>query len=218
LLSYLLLDGLSKDRGTVTSHQGSQNMTQSMPIALAFIFLWTLIVLVNSLSFYSTHVKKQSKSPVMLVGGVFGLVGFGLVPSLRKWCWLAVLLDYGSVTFILALPKFIKELWQTSHIRLIDEFVGEEGARRVSIRLFKGGVLIVKHKISRKKDELGLIGSSDIGSWQEADGEMALTLRNDTIRMRQDGNVWKVDRSFTHHAKNPDLGIDDLDFRRVRLP
>jgi hypothetical protein len=192
-------------------------MTQSMPIALAFIFLWALIVLINSLSFCSTHVKNRFKSPIMLVGGVFGLVGFCLIPSLRKWCWVAVLLDYGSVSFLLALPKLIKELWQTSRIRLIDELIGEQGARRVNIRLYKGGVLIVKHKISRKKDELGLIGSSDIGSWQEADGEMALTLRNDTIRMRQVGSLWKVDRSFAHYAENPDLGIGDLDFRRVRL-
>jgi hypothetical protein len=216
LVSYLLLDGLSKDRGPAT-FQGSQNMTHSTPIALAFIFLWALIVLVNSLSFYSTHIKKKFKSPVMLVGGLFGLVGFYLIPQLRNWCWVAVLLDYGSVAFLLALPKLIKELWQTSRIRLTDEFFGEEGGRRVSIRLYKAGVLIISHRIARTKDEPGLIASSDIGTWHEADGVMVLTLRNDTIRMRQVGNVWKVDRSFAHYPENRDLGIAGLDFRRVRL-
>jgi len=103
-----------------------------------------LLVLVNALSFYRTHVKKKFTSSIPLVGGLFGVVGFLQIPQLRKWCWVAVLADYGSIVFLLALPKVAKELWQTSSINLVDEFVGSDGRKEVKIRLYKAGVFVIK--------------------------------------------------------------------------
>lgn len=183
------------------------------PIATAFLVLWLLFLLVNARSCYRTHVKKQFTSSIPLVGGLFGMVGFLLTPELKWWCWLAVLMDYGSVVLLLALPKVAGELWQTSSINLINEFIGEDGSREVRIKLYKSGVFVIKHRIGRPKDEPGLIASSDIGTWWDSGGAISLTLRGDSVLLSQDGERWRVDRSFSHYGGNRDLEVRHIPFR-----
>jgi hypothetical protein len=186
------------------------------PSAIAFMVLWFLFVLVNALSFYRTHVKKKFTSSIPLVGGLFGLLGFVQIPQLRNWCWVAVLVDYGSIAFLLALPKVVRELWQTSSINLVDEFVGRDGGKEVKIKLYKAGVFIIKHRITRRQDQPGLVESSDIGSWRETEGAIILTLRSDPVGLRQHGESWKVDRSFSHYGNDSDMEIQHIDFEGTR--
>ena len=128
-----------------------------------------------------------------------------------------MLVDYGTLVFLLALPKVAKELWQTSRVNLVREFAGKDGGKEVKIRLYKAGVFTIKHRFTRAKGELGLISSSDIGSWsQKVEGVIVLTLRSDPVPLRQLGEVWKVDRSFSHYGKDSDLGIEPIDFKETR--
>lgn len=186
------------------------------PLAVAFIVLWFLFVLLNALSCYWTHVKKRFRSSIPLVGGLFGVVGFCLIPGLRKWCWVAVVLDYGTIEFFLVLPRVAKELWQTSRLNLVREFAGRAGAKQVKIRLYKAGVFIVEHQFRRARNEPGLLTSSDIGTWSEEDGGLALTLRGDSIVLRQKAAIWRVDRSFAHYPEDGELEIHSLDFQEAR--
>ncbi len=165
---------------------------------------------------YWTHIKKCFRSSIPLVGGLFGVVGFYQIPALSKWCWVALLLDYGSIEFLLALPKVAKELWQTSRINLVREFAGRADRKEVKIRLYKAGVFVIKHQFSRARNEPGLLSASDIGTWSEEDKGLALTLRGDSIVLQQTGEIWKVDRSFTHYPEDGELEIHSLDFRRAR--
>jgi hypothetical protein len=192
-------------------------MIQSSSIAaIPFLVLWFLFVLANAMSFYRNHVSKRFTSSIPLLGGLFGVVGFLQIPELKNWCWVAVLVDYGSINFLLALPKITKELWQTSRVNLVREFAGKDGGKEVRIRLYKAGVFTIKHSFTRAKDELGLIASSDIGSWSKMEGVIVLALRNDAVPLRQLGEVWKIDRSFAHYAKDGDLGIEPIDLIETR--
>ena len=74
---------------------------------------------------------------------------------------------WDSSSFCLLFPKVAKELWQTSRVNLVHEFAGKDGGKEVKIRLYKAGVFTIKHRFTRAKDELGLISSSDIGSWSK---------------------------------------------------
>ncbi len=186
------------------------------PLAVVFIVLWFLFVVLNALSCYRTHIRKHFRSSIPLVGGLFGVVGFYQIPALSKWCWVALLLDYGSVEFFLVLPRVAKELWQTSRINLIREFAGRSGAKEVKIRLYKAGVLIIKHQFSRARNEPGLLTSSAIGTWSKEDRGFTLTLGGDSIRLRPTGEIWKVNRSFAHYPEGSDLEIRSLDFHEGR--
>lgn len=188
-------------------------MTHSSAIPL--IVIWALFVLVNARSAYCTHVRKRFTSSIPLFGGLSGTVGFYQIPTMRKWCWVAMLVDYGSIVFLLALPKMSKELWQISRINLVREFGGKAGVKEVKIRLYKSGVFTIKHEFARPKGELGLLTSSDIGTWSEGDEGLVLTLRDDSIVLRQKGAIWTVDRSFSHYPKDGDLEIQHLDFKEA---
>jgi hypothetical protein len=184
--------------------------------AIPFLVIWILFALVNARSCYCTHFRKRFTSSIPLFGGLCGAVGFYQIPALRKWCWIAMLVDYGSIEFLLALPKVVKEFWQISRINLLREFASKAGEKEVNIRLHKAGVFTIKHQFSRAKNEPGLLASSDIGSWSEADGALVLTLRGDSVKLRQMGEIWKVDRSFSHYPKDGDLEIQHLDFEEAR--
>jgi hypothetical protein len=184
-------------------------------IAVPFILLWFVFILMNWVSFYQTHVKRKFTSAIPLIGGVFGLIGFYQLPPLRKWCWVAVLLDYGSIVFLIALQKVTKELWQTSRINLVGELNGEDNLKVVKIRLYKAGVFVISHRISLREGQTGLVESSNIGTWYEADGTIVLTLHSDTVPLRQLRGTWKIERSFSHHGVNPNLDIQNIDFRQT---
>jgi hypothetical protein len=81
--------------------------------------------------------------------------------------------------------------------------------------LFKAGVFVVRQRISRKKGEAGLVESSDIGSWSKADGTILLTLHNDTVPLRQFGEAWRIERSFSHYAGSLDLDLQNIEFKQT---
>jgi hypothetical protein len=188
-------------------------------VVIPFIVLWFLFILVNWASSYQTHIKRKFTSCVPLIGGVFGLIGFSQIPSLRKWSWIAVLMDYGSIVFLITLPKLAKELWQTSRINLVSKLTGKDNTKEVELRLYRAGVFVIRHRFFLEKGQTGLMESSDLGQWHEEDGVIVLKLHDDTVPLRFLGDTWRIERSFSHHASNPDLDIQNIDFRlTLRVP
>ena len=186
------------------------------PLTIVLIVLWFLIVLINARSFYDTHIRRRFASSIPIIGGLLGAVGCYQIPSLRKWCWVPVLLDYGSITFLLALPRVVRELWQTSRLNLVHEFTGKDHHKEVKIRLYKAGVFTLKHQFARPKRSAGLLTASRIGSWSATDGTIVLTDGEDSLTLQPLGETWKVNRSTSHYRNDSELAIAHLEFQETR--
>lgn len=89
-----------------------------------------------------------------------------LIPTTRSYAWTALILDYGTLAFLIASPRLIREAWSTSRINLQCEYLGEAGMKTVHLRLFRRGIFTIRLHLHRPSGECGLISSGTIGTWQ----------------------------------------------------
>ena len=97
-------------------------------------------------------------SAVPLVGAVCLGTGAVLLPGVRPYAWVAILLDYGTLALLLGTPTIAREAWATCRINLLEEYVGQRGITTVSLRLFRRGVFSLRWDIKRPPGELGIGG------------------------------------------------------------
>ena len=121
-------------------------------------------------------------SPVPLVGAVFLVAGALLFPTLRPYAWAGVLLDFGTLVLLLALPMIAREMWATCRFNLLEEYVGRRGATTVYLRLFRRGVFTLRWDIQRPAGEHGLIGVGNIGTWEREAETLVLQIGEEQAR------------------------------------
>lgn len=148
--------------------------------AWGLMALGGLLALLNWLTVYQTWRSGRFCSTVPLVGALFLGGGMLLLPTTRPLAWLALILDYGTLVFLLALPRIVDELWKTSRFNLLEEYVGQQSNKTVRLLLFRKGVFTIEQQFHRPPGECGLIQVGTIGTWKREDGRLLLSLDGDS--------------------------------------
>jgi len=86
-----------------------------------------------------------------------------MMPTTRTYAWSALILDYGTLAFLLASPRLIREAWSTSHINLICEYLGEAGMKTVHLRLFRRGIFTIGLRLDRQPGECDSLAPVRLG-------------------------------------------------------
>jgi hypothetical protein len=149
-------------------------------LALVPIGLFVTIALLNVGMFLSTGFSGRYHSMAPLLGGLLGVVGFLLIPRLRPYAWLPLLLDPGTSTFFVALPWMLNDFWQTSRYNLLARYTGSLGVRVVQLCLFRKGVFTLRLSFSRPPDQSGFTELSIIGTWQWEEDRLVLRFGEQT--------------------------------------
>ena len=138
-------------------------------LAILAISIFVLFALANLYIFISSLVigGERHVSMFPLVGGVCGCIGFAVIPSLRFYAWLPLLLDASTTAIFFAIPTLVFDVWKTSSPNLVSEYIAVADNRRVVIRLFRRQVFTLKYQVSRKPNETGLTELNTIGEWLE---------------------------------------------------
>ena len=139
----------------------------ALKVAPLLIGLFVVFALVNATILVANVFAKRHASMIFLLGGFLGAAGFLLIPRLRPYAWLPLLLDPATLTFILVSPWLLNELWQTSRFNLLRRYTGRRGICEANLCLFRKGVFTLRHSFTRSPGEFGLIESSTIGTWQQ---------------------------------------------------
>jgi hypothetical protein len=135
----------------------------------ACIVFGTTLALANWYTIVASRKSGRFVSTVPLFGAILLFAGLSGFERTRPYAWFGIIADYGTLVFIAALPKFIREIWQTSRINLVRRFKCQEVGRHVDIRLYKGGIWIIELEHRGKRGEFrGSICRT--GSWREAEG------------------------------------------------
>jgi hypothetical protein len=160
-------------------------------------------------------------SPIPLVGAI--CLGFGalLLPVFRWYAWAAVLLDIGTLAFLVALPRIAQELWATSRFNLLEEFVGQRGVTTVRLNLFRRGVFTLNWDRKRSPGEFGLIGMGNVGIWGKEMDMLVLRIGDARAVFRllpeTSKEGWSQLVGFPHCEENPELSLEGLELiLRVR--
>ena len=190
-------------------------MTPPLPIAAALIVLGSLVSLANGWTALQRHRTGRFRSTVPLLGAALLGAGLFLLPATRPFCWTALLLDYGTIELLLALPKVCGELWRTSRCNLVSEYCGQAGAKTVRLCLFRRAVFTLRLHIQRPPGECGLVDAGTIGTWQREGARLTLRASDGeaTFEALKTGprESWRPKAGFPAWADNPDRSLARID-------
>lgn len=150
-------------------------------IAMSLIGIFGLFAFLNLVCWISTYVTRKYSSTIPLIGGLSGCIGFLLLPKLRAYALLPLILDVGTASFIYAAPKIFDELSQTSRFNLLKEYVGRKsGQKTVTIKLFKQSIFTIEQSfVVNTLDWTGeplLTQTGNIGNWSQMDNQLELQI------------------------------------------
>lgn len=141
-------------------------MNTTHSIAVVLLILGGLLAFANWSSFIWSYVTKRFHSSVPFFGAAFLAAGMLLIPATRPYAWSAVILDYGTLAFLIASPRLIRDAWSTSRVNLLCEYLGEAGLKTVHLRLFRRGIFTIRLQLHRSPGECGLTSTGTIGTWR----------------------------------------------------
>lgn len=78
-------------------------------LSISFFLIGMYAVILNWRGFWISYVKKQyAGSWVPLIAGILVMIGFILYPQndVKKFCWIGLLIDWGSI------PGILYTIWQ----------------------------------------------------------------------------------------------------------
>lgn len=160
-------------------------------IAKGFIVIFLIFALLNFIITLHNVFTRKYSSMVGPFGGGFGCIGLLLTPNLRPYAWLPLILDLGTLAFVIAAPRIIREELQTSRFNLLREYVARrEGTKVIRLRLYKNSVFIIEQKFQRVMPDAhgsSPVELSTIGEWRQQEGGITLTIGSMTGTFHHDG-------------------------------
>jgi hypothetical protein len=148
--------------------------------AAVLIALGAFVALLNWCYLYASYRYKRFYSSVPLVGAILLGAGMFMLPSSRRYCWGAVILDYGTLVFLAASPALLREAWSTSSFNLVCEYLGQAAGKTAHLRLFRRGIFTMRLELRRLPGESGLAGSGQIGTWRREGSQLTLQIKGES--------------------------------------
>lgn len=138
-------------------------------VAHTLIAFGALLCVLNWGTLIANWRYKRFVSAVPFVGALPLGWGMSLLPGTRPYAWLALVADYGTLVFIIALPRILLEVWSTSRVNLLHCFTGNSAGRAIAIKLYRRNVAAISADFDppfRCDDHGGLVLSFGMaGTW-----------------------------------------------------
>lgn len=184
--------------------------------AIILISLGGLLSFANWWSVYQSYHTKRFHSAIPFFGAAFLAAGMLIIPTTRIYAWSALILDYGTLAFLLACPQFFREIWDTSRFNLLYEYLGQAGMKTVHLRLFKRGIFTIRLELHRPPGEFGLVGTGTIGTWQREGEKLTLSTSKETaafdVIQNSATETLRQSDGFPSWEKSNDLSLRSIDF------
>ena len=139
-----------------------------------------------------------------------------MTSSLRPYAWSAVLLDCGTLAFLIASPRLAREAWNTSRFSLLFEYLGTAGMKTVHLRLFRRGMFTIRLQLHRPPGETGLVGTGTIGTWQRDGKSVKLATERETaafdVIQTKPTELLRQSTGFPSWEKSQELSLANIDF------
>jgi hypothetical protein len=187
-------------------------------LALAGVSVFVVLATLNAFILVRNLIKHDRPvSMIPLIGGLSGFLGCLAMPSLRYYAVAPLILDVGTgFPLVGGLPLMLAEMWQTCRCNLLREYVGFANRKKVHLRLFRHGIVVLRQDFERKPGELGIVACSTIGNWSQANGELRLKINDEEAVYRigdKDGQALHQATGFHTYEKDKDLALAEIEFQ-----
>lgn len=153
-----------------------------MPALLpwTFLILGSLICAYNWMTIYWSRQEGRFISPVFAAGAL--LLGLGMIAfdGTRPFAWLAIVADYGTLSFLIAAPSLLRQFRSTSAARLVRVLCAEQQGRSVELRLYREAIFVIELRYyappAVANEHGALIENSGFqGTWKQEEGDYLMT-------------------------------------------
>lgn len=192
-------------------------MILSKIIAVVAIGLGAAVSVGNWLTIYFSRKEKRFVSAVPLVGAALLVYGLYHFPATRRFAWVGIIADYGTLVLILCVPRLLNEFWSTSRVNLVRSFVSRQSGLEVKIRLFKKGAFTIRATFNPPvpcNPHGALIESFGfVGGWKQEGAEFVLSgyAEDRVLRLRPDGQRFLSEE--TNYPEGNEYPYDSLTMR-----
>jgi hypothetical protein len=149
-----------------------------VPLGIILIVLGSFVSLINWCTFFASS-RRRYISPIPLIGATLLGCGMALLPETRPFAWLSLIVDYGTLAFLIVLPSIAWECWATSWINLLHFFKTNDSGRQIEIKLFRRGIAVISARFDPPapcSDVGGHVLSFDmVGKWTATPGGYCIT-------------------------------------------
>lgn len=141
---------------------------------LAMISL-ALGILLSAFNWSTLFVSRDDRhvSVAPLVGGVLVAIGLLGFESTRSYWWLAILIDFGTLSLAFALPVIVLEMWAHSERNALYIFRSTVDDRTIKICLFRNGdsVIDISFDPPRPTGQHGnlAVSAGFVGKWETSE-------------------------------------------------
>ncbi len=198
-------------------------MNQQEVIGVVALVLGAVICLNNWLTLYVSWKKKRVVSAVPLLGALLLAYGLASFPATQQFVWVSVIADYGTLILILALPKFINELWSTSRINLLRSLVSLNSDRTVELKLFKKTIFTIADTydppIPCNPHGARVVSRGYRGKWKQEGSAFVLKdyCEDRQLCLRQEGDHFvSVETNYPDDNESPYDSLTRLTFEELK--
>lgn len=143
------------------------------------------------------------------------------LPATRPYFWIALILDYGTFSLLLASPRLVQEFWSTSRFNLVSEYLGSGATREICLRLSRRGIFTIQLKFRRAPDEYGLALVSRVGTWRRQGARLILQIERESavFDVISDGptETLRLSADFPSWEDNHDLSLANISFVQTKI-
>lgn len=152
-------------------------------IGALLIALFCGIAYFNAISLWKRNIRgERYPSGVPLVGGLFGAIGLWLlpVPGIARFAWLALVLDYGSLPYLLGVSLYLAHdsYVHSRHFQVLELEGRENDGTKSRLTLYRNGDCILK----QTEMPPPCIQRSRLGAWKQKETTLVFEFAERTIR------------------------------------
>lgn len=189
--------------------------------AVTLIALGSVLALLNWYSLIASLCGDRFVSAVPLIGAFLLGSGMILLPQTRPFAWIALIADYGTLVFLIALPRIVAAIWSTCRFNLLHSFDLDEPGRHFTIKLFRRHIALISAQFDPFlpcNDDGACIGSFGWGGkWHVIENGYSIhgyCAERQLLLMSTNGNYSTTELHYPAENKYDYDSLDDLTFKK----
>lgn len=187
-------------------------------LAYILIVVGGLVSLINWTTPIASWRSKRFVSPAPFGGALLLGVGLLLLPETRPFAWVALIADFGTLVFIIAIPRLVWIAWATSRFNLVHAFAADTDGRAVTIKLFCRQIAEISVKFDPPilfDDGRGFVNSFGlVGSWSPTTAGFVIKGYDSDRELRvlnQGGRYVTAELNYPGDRKSRHDSLDGID-------
>jgi hypothetical protein len=181
--------------------------------AIVLLSLGAVVALANWATLFRKQ-RDQHVSTVPLVGALLLFTGARQIPALRPYAWLAVLVDYGTLLFILSLVLSVRG---QSSLQMLEEYVAKAENKKVILRLFSKDLFDLRQEFKRGHSWQGRREYQGVGTWQREGQCLKLQMGSNTAVLEplpgKKVETWSESAGFPGWEPPSELSLAGIEFK-----